>query len=295
MVYTPLGQTDEVNLSIAIVRSIFARPTKSGAQATDADIMKFIMLCRARRLDPFQGDAHLVGYDDSKLGPVFAMITAHQALAKRAEVHEQYDGMESGIILVDENDNVTERETDFHLPKEVVVGGWARVWRKDISRPTFRRLRLAAFSKDNSFWHRDMAGMIVKCAEADAYRSAFPSTCGGLYTGAEGGSQLTVDIASVGRTALPAAQTQATEPEKPVEEPKPSAPKQTPQEELAAVVHAGGFDWDTFRDYAAATEQIKDADSLPSWSDIKTADATRLLRMRAKMLADMNKAKDNLL
>merc|ERR1711991_914366 len=61
-------------------------------------MMDFLMLCRARKLNPFEGDAYLVGYD-SKDGAKFSLITSHQALLKRAELCQQFDGMESGLIL----------------------------------------------------------------------------------------------------------------------------------------------------------------------------------------------------
>ena len=72
-----------------------------------------------------------IGYD-GKNGPVFSLITAHQAFLKRAEASPDFDGMTSGILVRRDDDTIEEREGDFHLRDEVqnVVGGWAKVFHK---------------------------------------------------------------------------------------------------------------------------------------------------------------------
>lgn len=178
--YVPFGAQDKIKLTVKIVQDLIAVKTKSGKTCSDNDALKFMMMCQAQRLNPFQGDAYLIGYD-SQDGPKFSLITAHQSFLKRAEVHNDYDGMESGVILQDDEGSIIEREGDFHLPDEKIVGGWAKVYCKGRGRPTYRRLRRSRFDKGMSVWKDDPAGMIVKCAEADALRSTFPTMVGGLY------------------------------------------------------------------------------------------------------------------
>lgn len=181
--YCPAGSNDKIKLSASIVRRFVASKTRSGAEASDVDCMKFIALCKARALNPFEGDAYLQGYD-SKDGPKFTLITAHQAFLKRAESNDQFDGMESGVV-VRRGDEITEYEGDMVIDGDVLIGGWARVHRRDRSKPTYRRLNLKTFNTNMSRWEKDPAGMIVKCAEADALRSAFPNSCGGMYLKSE--------------------------------------------------------------------------------------------------------------
>jgi len=191
--YVPLGSKQHVNLSIKVVRQYLCTPTANGVAPSDADVVKFIKLCQARELDPWVGDAFLVGYD-SKNGPVFNLITAQQALLKRAEINADYDGMESGVILL--IDGKTEyREGDFYCEGEKLLGGWARVHRKNVSRPSFDALKLSTYDSGYSRWKADPAGMIVKCAESSALRKAFPTQLGGLYTREE------MDIVSAERIA----------------------------------------------------------------------------------------------
>jgi phage recombination protein Bet len=163
-----------------MVRNLICVPTKLGARCDQNQAIKFIMLCKARALNPWEGDAYLVGYD-TKDGPQFSLITAHQAFLKRAEVHPEYDGMESGVIVADAEGNLAEREGDFFIDGETVLGGWARVHFKDRKFPMYKRLRLSTFNKGFGRWRDDPAGQIVKCAEADALRSSFPTSLGGMY------------------------------------------------------------------------------------------------------------------
>lgn len=179
MEYVPFGAEDKIKLSIAIIKNIVAVKTKTGRTCSDADAIKFMMMCRARKLDPFEGDAFLIGYD-GKDGPSFSLITAHQAFLKRAELNKEYDGMESGIIVV-EDDQLKELPGDFHSKAQEVVGGWATVYFKNRAHPMHKRVRLSRFQKSWGIWQDDPGGMVCKCAEADALRSSFPTMLGGLY------------------------------------------------------------------------------------------------------------------
>ena len=188
--YTPFMAKDPIKLSARLVRRFLCKPTKSGKVCDERDAIRFVMLCQARGLNPWEGDAFIVGYDSAD-GAEFNLITAHQAFLKRAEVHPHYDGMQSGVLVrrkwIEEVDGrrversvVEEIEGDY-FDEGALVGGWARVHRKDLKYPTIRRLKLETFNKGFSRWKADPAGMIVKCAEADALRSAFPNSLGGMY------------------------------------------------------------------------------------------------------------------
>src|SRR5262252_4048529 len=126
--FVPHGTNDKIKLSIELVKRLIAVKTRSGKTASDEDAFKFIMLCQARRLNPFEGDAYLIGYDGQQ-GATFSLITSHQAFLKRAELHPQYNGMESGVIVLREGAMV-DLVGDFHLPNDQVLGGWATVYFK---------------------------------------------------------------------------------------------------------------------------------------------------------------------
>jgi phage recombination protein Bet len=300
--FTPFGAADKIRLTVKLVQNFIAVPTKSGRTCSDRDATKFVMLCQAQRLNPFAGDAFLTGYD-GKNGPVFSLIVAHCAFLKRAEVSADYEGMESGIILQNEDGTTTEREGDFKASGENVVGGWARVHRKG-RKPMYRRLSVAAMKPnyETPFWSGEkIPGQIVKCAEADALRATFPTLLGNLYMEGEMFRE-TVNVSSTVATSSlvaiappPAESESSAEPPAPEREPDAATPKEvsadSPQMKLGALVEGEGFKFDDFIKWATESGNIPNADSLPSWAEVETAVAKRLLNAKAGLLKGLQTAK----
>lgn len=242
--YKPFLSEQTMTLTPRLVLRFLATPTKSGKLPTVEQAAKFCRLCQARQLNPWEGDAFLVGYD-GKDGPVFSLITAHQAFLKRAEVHPEYDGMESGVI-VRRGDQTIDLNGDYFEEDDRLVGGWAKVFFKSRSHPMTDRLRLATFSTGRSRWEKDPSGMIVKCAESSALRKAFPNSLGGMYLDGEMGAeeQPRSSEPPVGRSKLngngqrPVNRIEEQMPEEPpmAPEPPPERPATDPSDNLDAVL-----------------------------------------------------------
>ena len=219
--FVPFGSEDKIKLSLAIIKNYIAEPGKNNELPDDRQSMKFMMLCRSRKLNPFEGDAFMIPYWSSrKNGYEWSLITAHSAFLKRAEVHPDYDGKKSGVIIrpavqcrpcegsgklegavcaaCGGKGELDELEGDF-VPETVygepvsLVGGWCRVFYRQKKNPEYQRLRLSTYYKKTPQWDSDAAGMICKCAEAAALRSAFPTTLGGLYLQEEQSVRLDAD------------------------------------------------------------------------------------------------------
>lgn len=179
--FVPFMAKESIKLTIGMVKTYIAKPTKNGHLPSDRDIVNFMMLCKARGLDPWQGDAFLIGYDSQQDGPTFSLITAHQALIKRAETHPDYDGMQSGVIVVTPDGEIVNRKGTFTLDTDKVVGGWATVHFKNRSFPCEKTIKLSTYNTGRSRWKIDANGMVLKVAEAAALRGAFPNALGGMY------------------------------------------------------------------------------------------------------------------
>jgi phage recombination protein Bet len=185
--FEPYGSNDEIKLSVPLIKRYIATPAKdkeSGneIQPSDEECVKFLMLCKARRLNPFEGDAFMVPFWDGRLRRhAWSLITAHSAFLKRAELHPNFDGMESGVIVQDKEGNLVERKGDFRLDSDRLLGGWAIVHVKNHNFPTVRRVRLATYKKEFGVWMQDPEGMICKVAEAAACRDSFPTQIGGMF------------------------------------------------------------------------------------------------------------------
>ncbi len=178
--FTPLAESEQIEVSVGMVKNVLAVRSKSGKEPQPADIMKFMMLCKSRQLNPFVGDAYLLGYD-SKDGTKWNLITAIQALRKRAEANPKYRGTECGVIVRGADNARIEREGAMIDDGEKLIGGWAKVYRDDRSIPTYASVKFSVYDTGYSRWQKDPGGMIVKVAEAASLRQAFPSDLAGLY------------------------------------------------------------------------------------------------------------------
>ena len=173
--YEVAGQ--EVKLSYSIVRKYL---TKGNADVTDQELVQFISVCKFNKLNPFLNEAYLIKFKSARGDGNAQMIVSKEALYKRAEACEQYDGIEAGIIVL-RGDNVVELEGCFRQAKDVLLGGWAKVYRKDRRVPTVSKVNLSEYDKGNSIWNEKKATMISKIAKVQALREAFPSQLGAMY------------------------------------------------------------------------------------------------------------------
>lgn len=182
--FVPFGAADKIRLSIAMVKSLIAVPTKQGHLPSDRDCMKFLMLCRGKRANPFEGDCYMVGYD-TKDGPQFSMISGVDLFLKRAEQSDDYDGYESGVIVQKQNGEVENRNGCIVLGGENLIAGWCNVYRKGRSKPTSVTADFRVYNTGRSRWEKDPGGMIEKVAISQALRRAYPTALGGFYTAEE--------------------------------------------------------------------------------------------------------------
>lgn len=171
--YNVAGQ--EVHLNYGIVRSFL---TKGGGDVSDADLMQFICICKFNQLNPFLNEAYLVKYG----GAPATMIVSKEALMKRAEACEGYDGFEAGIITQGKDGAINERQGCFIMPGETLVGGWAVVHRTDKKYPYVAKVSLQEYTTGKSLWTSKPSTMIRKVAIVQALREAFPAQLGAMYT-----------------------------------------------------------------------------------------------------------------
>jgi phage recombination protein Bet len=144
----------------------------------------FTELCKVRKLNPFLKEAYLIKFGSSPA----QIVVGKDAVLKRAVLNPKYDGMESGVIVVEPDGNIEERKGLFYLkPNETLVGGWAKVYRKDWTHPIYCSIAFdeAAQRKNggelNSNWAQKPATMIEKVAKVRALREAFVEELSGMY------------------------------------------------------------------------------------------------------------------
>lgn len=149
----------------------------------------FTELCKARKLNPFLKEAYCIKFGNQPA----QIVVGKDAILKRAIIHPDYDGMESGIIVINTaSGEIIERKGTFYLRNtEQVVGGWAKVYRKNWKYPTYCSVsfdEVANRKKDgtlNSNWAGKGATMVEKVAKVRALRETFIEDLQGMYEAEE--------------------------------------------------------------------------------------------------------------
>lgn len=170
-----------IKLSFPIVRKYLV---SGGGNVSDQEVMMFLTLCRYQHLNPFLREAYLIKYGSNDPATI---VTGKDVFTKRADATPNYCGKQAGVIVLTEKGEVVEREGSFVLPKETLVGGWAKVFIKGHDTPEYAAVSLEEYigkKKDgtvNSQWSKKPATMIRKVAIVQALREAFPDRFQGMY------------------------------------------------------------------------------------------------------------------
>jgi len=158
-------------------------------KATDQEVIVFLKMAQSLNLNPWAKEIYMVKYKDDEPA---SYIVAAEAYLKAAELCPEYDGHEAGVLIETDGELKT-REGAFLLSKEQdkLVGGYAKVYRKDRQRPFYIAVNIkecAKYTKDGRmtrFWSSMPATMIRKVALGRALREAFPTRLGGMISDAE--------------------------------------------------------------------------------------------------------------
>jgi len=172
-----IGDT-EIKLTPSIVKNYLT----GWVDVSMPEFKLFTELCKARKLNPFLKEAYIIKYGNQPA----TIVVGKDAILKRAINHPQFDGREQGIIVKKPDGTIEERKGTFHLDDEDVVGGWAKVYRKDWAHPTYVTVTFNEVAQRksngelNSNWATKGATMVEKVALVRALRETFAEELGGM-------------------------------------------------------------------------------------------------------------------
>lgn len=173
-------------------------------KATDAECKIFLETCKQYHLNPFTKEAYLIHYDNKNEDTASTIVLGKNCYMQMAERHPSYDGFEAGVIVLTADGQLLNREGSIVYDGdggETLLGGWAKVYRKDRTRASYEEVKLTEYDTGKSLWNGKKATMIRKVALVHALREAFPSTFGALYDESE--VSVHVDAESTAREVDP--------------------------------------------------------------------------------------------
>ena len=172
-------------------------------KATDAECKIFLETCKQYKLNPFTKEAYLIHYDNKNEDTASTIVLGKNCYMQMAERNPNFDGFEAGVIVLTADGQLLNREGsivyDGEAGGEVLLGGWAKVYRKDRTRASYEEVKLSEYNTGKSLWAAKPSTMIRKVALVHALREAFPSTFGSLYDE----SEVRVDAESTAREVEP--------------------------------------------------------------------------------------------
>lgn len=173
----------EIKLSPAIVRNYLVN---GNGAVTNQEVVMFLNLCKAQRLNPFLREAYLIKFGSNPA----TIVTGKEVFTKRARRNKDFAGYEAGIIVQDKDGNLEYRSGTLHLVNEQIVGGWAKVHIRGYDVPvessvSFDEYCLKKDGHPASNWASKPGTMIRKVALVQALREAFPEDLQGMYSAEE--------------------------------------------------------------------------------------------------------------
>lgn len=154
---------------------------------TEKQVGHALSLIKGRNLNPLANEVYIVAYKKKTGGTEFSLIVSKEAFLKRAAQCKDYEGFEAGVVAVDSDGVMHERKGAILLPGDTLIGGWARVYRKNFKVPVEIFVSREEYDKKQSTWNAMPATMIRKTALVNALREAFPEDLGNMYTEDDGG------------------------------------------------------------------------------------------------------------
>ena len=172
-----------------------------GGSLTPDEFLLYAARCQTRKLNPFTKECYPIKYAGANTD--VAIIENWNNFLRVADESPEFDGMEDGIVVENEKGLLSDIVGTI-VPKGCkLIGGWAKVYRKDRKVPFFARLDLDEFAKKHKYdkgdvkkgdlqgtWATMPNYMINKCAKSIALRLAFPAQLAGAYIAEEFGERV---------------------------------------------------------------------------------------------------------
>lgn len=176
----------EVRLTPEIVKKYLVQG--KGDLVTTQELMYFLNICKARKLNPLVKDCYLIKYTEKEGA---AIVTSVDFFRKRARTQKDCRGWKKGVIVRTKDGQVKDSH-GLVLKDEELVGGWFEAQPEGWLNPFRLEVNLSGYLKKTSegkitrFWQpENQPTMIAKVAEAQGLRTLWPDEFQQMYEEAE--------------------------------------------------------------------------------------------------------------
>lgn len=195
---------NDVSLSRYIINTFLA----PNANFSESECYGLIGLAQAKGLNPLARDCYFQKYNG-----VPSVIISKDYYEKRANKNPNYRGKQCGIVIAYKNESgklvSEEREGKILLDDETLIGGWCKVYMKNLDYPVHETVMFNEAVKQKqdgqpqATWKSMPCTMIEKVAISRALKSAMTEEFGGTYSAEELGfdeNELSSDVREVSET-----------------------------------------------------------------------------------------------
>lgn len=166
---------DTKNITAATLRKYL----DNGDKASDSELAMLVAMATKQNLSPWLKEIYFIKYGSAPA----QFVVSRDAYRKRAQKDINFNGIKAGVIVETENGEIEKLDGAFKTKKQVLIGAWCEVQMKNMDYPIYVAVSYDEYvqkkdGRPNSMWSNKPMTMLVKVAESQALRMAFPEMSG---------------------------------------------------------------------------------------------------------------------
>ena len=166
---------DPKNITAGTVRQYL----DNGNKASDSELAMLVTMAKHQNLNPFLKEIYFIKYGTAPA----QFVVSRDAYRKRAQKDPNFNGIKAGVIVESEDGSIEKLDGAFKKKTQVLIGAWCEVQMKNLDYPIYVAVSYDEYvqmknGQPNSMWSNKPMTMLVKVAESQALRMAFPEMSG---------------------------------------------------------------------------------------------------------------------
>lgn len=166
---------DPKNITAGTVRQYL----DNGNKASDSELAMLVTMAKHQNLNPFLKEIYFIKYGTAPA----QFVVSRDAYRKRAQKDPNFNGIKAGVIVENEDGSIEKLDGAFKKKTQVLIGAWCEVQMKNLDFPIYVAVSYDEYvqtknGQPNSMWSNKPMTMLVKVAESQALRLAFPEMAG---------------------------------------------------------------------------------------------------------------------